>query len=36
MSDMRDRWNAAADRLERWIAIDLVLFASRLGAAFST
>lgn len=31
MSDLRDRWNAAADRVERWIAIDLVLFASRLG-----
>ena len=26
-------WNAAADRLERWIALDLVLLASRLGIA---
>lgn len=31
MSDMRYRWNAAAERLERWIVIDLVLLASRLG-----
>ncbi len=31
MSNARARWNAAAELLERWIAIDLVLFASRLG-----
>jgi len=29
----RAAWNAAADRLERWIALDLVLLASRLGIA---
>ena len=28
---LRRRWNAAADRLERWIALDAVLLASRLG-----
>ncbi len=33
MSGLRDRWNAASDWLERWIAIDWVLAASRLGIA---
>jgi putative oxidoreductase len=30
-SPIRQRWNALADRLERWIALDLVLLASRIG-----
>lgn len=29
----RARWNHAADRLERWISLDLVLLVSRLGIA---
>ena len=33
MSTWRDRWNAAADALQRWIAMDLVLLASRVGIA---
>jgi putative oxidoreductase len=28
---IRQRWNALADRLEGWIALDLVLLASRIG-----
>jgi len=31
MSAWRDGWNRAADALERWIGIDLVLAVSRLG-----
>jgi putative oxidoreductase len=30
-SAIQQRWNALADRLERWIALDLVLLASRIG-----
>jgi putative oxidoreductase len=30
-SAARQRWNAVAERLERWIALDLVLLASRIG-----
>jgi putative oxidoreductase len=30
-SAFQQRWNALADRLERWIALDLVLLASRIG-----
>jgi putative oxidoreductase len=30
-SPIQQRWNALADRLERWIALDLVLLASRIG-----
>ena len=30
-SRLRALWNAAADRLERWIGIDLILLASRAG-----
>jgi len=30
-SAVRQRWNAVAERLERWIALDLVLLASRIG-----
>ncbi len=33
MSAWRDRWNAAADAIQRWIAMDLVLLASRVGIA---
>jgi putative oxidoreductase len=33
MSAWRERWNAAAGRLERWVAMDLVLLASRFGIA---
>lgn len=29
----RGAWNAAADRLERWIGLDFVLLASRIGIA---
>ena len=31
--DWRALWNAAADRLEGWIGIDVVLLASRVGIA---
>ena len=30
-NDLRRHWNAAADRLGRWIALDAVLLASRIG-----
>ena len=33
MSAWRDRWNAVADALQRWIAMDLVLLVSRVGIA---
>jgi putative oxidoreductase len=33
VSGFCDRWNAAADRLQRWISMDLVLAASRAGIA---
>ena len=33
MTAWRDVWNRAADALERWIGIDLVLAVSRLGIA---
>ena len=33
MSATRERWNAAADALQRWIAMDVVLLASRVGIA---
>ncbi len=33
MSAWRDAWNRTADALERWIGIDFVLAASRLGIA---
>ncbi len=33
MSAWRDTWNRVADALERWIGMDLVLAASRLGIA---
>lgn len=33
MNDLRRRWNAAADALERWIGPDVVLLASRVGIA---
>ena len=28
---VRQRWNAVAERLQRWLALDLVLLASRIG-----
>ena len=33
MNALRARWNIAADALARWIAMDLVLLASRVGIA---
>jgi putative oxidoreductase len=30
-SAIQQRWNVLGDRLERWIALDLVLLASRIG-----
>ncbi len=33
MSRWRDGWNDAADALQRWIAMDVVLLASRIGIA---
>ncbi len=33
MNAARQRWNAMADALARWIAMDLVLLASRVGVA---
>lgn len=33
MSTLREAWNRAAARLERWIGMDLILAVSRLGIA---
>ena len=33
MNALRSAWNRTADRLERWLGLDLVLLISRLGIA---